>query len=140
MASAFLFVLIHTRTGRDVKTRSSGHHVQPHRQRNRLDTHLCRTRQTIQTRQYHCPSQHERAILTKLSRAVSPYTATRSRTHSIRSRIASTFRNRWLVVTGSRICALLKLLAINEHPNGSLHMEVKSKIRVDGREKPCSLG
>lgn len=78
------------------------------------------------------------AILPKLSRAVSPYSRY-PRKYSLNQ---GWDRIRFLqpLLTGSRIRARSKLLAIEERPDGSLRVEVEFRIEVEGSDKPWLTG
>ena len=78
------------------------------------------------------------AILPKLSRAISPYSRY-PRKYSLNQ---GWDRIRFLqpLLTGSRIRARSKLLAIEERPDGSLRVEVEFRIEVEGSDKPWLTG
>jgi len=78
------------------------------------------------------------AILPKLSRAISPYSRY-PRKYSLNQ---GWDRIRFLrpLLTGSRIRARSKLLAIDERPDGSLRVEVEFIIEVQGSDKPWLTG
>ncbi len=78
------------------------------------------------------------AILPKLSRAISPYSRY-PRKYSLNQ---GWDRIRFLqpLLTGSRIRARSKLLAIEERPDGSLRVEVEFIIEVEGSGKPWLTG
>ncbi len=78
------------------------------------------------------------AILPKLSRAISPYSRY-PRKYSLNQ---GWDRIRFLqpLLTGSRIRARSKLLAIEERPDGSLRVEVEFRIEVEGSDKPWLAG
>jgi acyl dehydratase len=78
------------------------------------------------------------AILPRLSRAISPYSRY-PRKYSLNQ---GWDRIRFLrpLVTGSRIRARSKLLAIEERPDGSLRVEVEFRIEVENSDKPWVTG
>lgn len=78
------------------------------------------------------------AILPRLSRAISPYNRY-PRKYSLNQ---GWDRIRFLapLVTGSRIRARSKLLAIEERPDGSLRVEVEFRIEVEMSDKPWVTG
>lgn len=78
------------------------------------------------------------AILPKLSRAISPYSRY-PRKYSLNQ---GWDRIRFLqpLLTGSRIRARSKLLAIEERADGSLRVEVEFSIEIEGSGKPWLTG
>ena len=78
------------------------------------------------------------AILPRLSRAISPYSRY-PRKYSLNQ---GWDRIRFLrpLVTGSRIRARSKLLALEERPDGSLRVEVEFRLEVESSDKPWVTG
>ena len=78
------------------------------------------------------------AILPRLSRAISPYSRY-PRKYSLNQ---GWDRIRFLrpLVTGSRIRARSKLLALEERPDGSLRVEVEFRLEVENSDKPWVTG